>query len=76
MKRRLEQPDSRKIVLPSPDQYRLHQLPANAAILNARFDRDWSDTRDRGSLVETIATHYASIRLGDHAVKARVRKHH
>jgi len=45
-------------------------------ILYRGVDGNWTDSRDRGPFVETVAADDLAVGLGDHAIETGMAKHH
>jgi hypothetical protein len=54
----------------------LHQLTACRPILRCRVNRNWTNARNRSSLVQTVASDDSSVLFGHYTEKPRMRKHH
>ena len=69
VKRGLYQADSGRTASVGAIHHGLHQLAADAAILDVGVDGDGTDTGNRGALIEAIAAHDAAFDFGDDAVE-------
>jgi hypothetical protein len=74
--RRLHQSDSRKLSFGCAGHNNLHQLAACRAILCCRVNRDWPNTSNRSSFIQTVATDDLSVLFSYYTEEPRVREHH
>src|SRR4051812_26493105 len=72
MKSGLQQPDSREAALPRPIQYRLHEGPSNAAVLNVRRHRNRPDARNRRAFIHAVAADDAPVEFSHYAIESRM----
>jgi hypothetical protein len=73
---RLQEPDAWKLSLTRAREQRVHQCPADLAVLYFRIDRDGPEASNRGALIEAVAAHNPPVEFSDDAVEAGMRKHH
>src|SRR5215469_13267303 len=76
MVRGLHQSDSCKFALGRTIHYCQHQLSARSSILHGWVNRNWPNTCNRVSFVQTVASDDLPILFGEDAEKSRMREHH
>ena len=59
---------------PGSVHHRLHELASDSKILCVRIDGYWANSSDQRSLIETIASHDATIAFRNHTIKSRMRE--
>src|SRR5438309_8789375 len=69
VKCRLHQPYPRTRTFVSPVDHRLHQQASHTPILRSRIDRDRSDSCNRGTLIQAIASYNLAVDFCDDAVE-------
>jgi hypothetical protein len=66
---RLNQADSRKLLLGRPHHDGSHELAAHVFVLYRRVNRNWANPGYRSSLIQAIASDHSSALFGDNAEK-------
>ena len=72
----LHQPDSCCAALVGTVDDRLHELAADAPVLDGRVDGDGADAADDGAFIESVAADDAAVAFGDDAVDAGCGEEH
>ena len=75
MKAGLNKPDTCEILFRRAFMYRIHQMPANCAILHRRIYGDRPNTCDRVAFIEKIASDNPAVDFRNNRIKLRISKH-
>src|SRR5215475_5641125 len=75
VKASLNQPDTGEILFSRALMHRVHQTPANGAILHSRINRDWTNASNRVAFVQKIAADNPTVDFRNDRVKLRISQH-